>query len=154
MKSIKIIFIFSVFFLFGVFLIIFNPKTTGFSILNFNDEKTADDNFYLNYNFNKNINVKDAFNLLNNNDFLFIDVRTKDEHLNEKINNSINIDFNSKNFIEEISKLKKDKKYIVYCKSSKRSKSTMNIMNELGFNNVYNLEGGLILWKKNNLPLI
>ncbi|MFW6220049.1 MAG: rhodanese-like domain-containing protein [Nanoarchaeota archaeon] len=99
------------------------------------------------------ISAKDAYDLINSEDIILIDVRTKNEHNLEKIKNSINIDLFSKDFQKDILKLDKNHKYIVYCRSGQRSRSAMEIMNKLNFNEVYNLDGGIILWKNNNLPV-
>ncbi|MBP5583235.1 MAG: rhodanese-like domain-containing protein, partial [Bacteroidales bacterium] len=36
----------------------------------------------------------------------------------------------------------------VYCRSGKRSLNAMNIMVELGFSEVYNMQGGILAFKK------
>ena len=42
--------------------------------------------------------------------------------------------------------LDKSKNYYVYCRSGARSANACAIMNELGFENAYNLLGGIIEW--------
>lgn len=49
-------------------------------------------------------------------------------------------------------KLDRDKKYLVYCRSGKRSKSAQEIMKELGFKEVINMTGGFMDWEKEGLP--
>ena len=47
----------------------------------------------------------------------------------------------------EIEKLNKDKSYYVYCRTGVRSANSCQLMNELGFDKVYNLIGGIVEWK-------
>ncbi len=120
-----------------------------------------------NYNYNdnsvqnsfiKDVDVLTAKKIIdenkNNNDFVILDVRTPEEFNSGRIENSENINFYSSDFKEQLSKLDKNKVYLVYCRSGSRSAKAVKIMEELGFKKVYNVEGGIISWKKNNLPLI
>jgi len=78
---------------------------------------------------------------------VILDVRTEDEYNNGIISNAINIDINKgQNFIQELEKLDKTKNYYVYCRSGIRSAKACEIMNQLGFENAYNLMGGIIEW--------
>lgn len=81
-----------------------------------------------------------------------LDVRTKGEFDSGHLNDAINIDVKSASFKEEISKLDKDKTYLVYCRSGKRSKMAQNIMKELRFHKALNMLGGFIAWEKAGFP--
>ncbi len=83
----------------------------------------------------------------NNKDLVIIDIRTKDEFNSGHIPNAINIDYYDRNFTNEISKLDKNKKYLIYCRSGRRSGNAMDIFKDLGFNNAYNMLGGMIRWR-------
>lgn len=79
---------------------------------------------------------------------LILDVRTPEEFEISRIPNSKNIDFyNPQNFMLEIEKLNKSKSYYVYCRTGVRSANSCQLMNELGFDKVYNLLGGIVEWK-------
>ena len=82
-----------------------------------------------------------------NPDFKIIDVRTKDEFENERIPDSIMIDYYNPNFNLELEKLDRNKTYLIYCRTGRRSGETLKIMQDQGFQNVYNMEGGIIKWK-------
>jgi rhodanese-related sulfurtransferase len=43
--------------------------------------------------------------------------------------------------------LDKSKNYYVYCKAGSRSAQACQIMNEMGFDHTFNLEGGFMNWK-------
>lgn len=79
---------------------------------------------------------------------VILDVRTEDECNEGIIPNSIMIDINKgQGFIYQIEELDKSKNYYVYCRSGARSAKACEIMNELGFENTYNLLGGFMQWE-------
>lgn len=85
--------------------------------------------------------------LENDENAVVLDVRTDDECSDGIITNAIMIDINKGQFfINEIESLDKSKNYYVYCRSGVRSAKACDIMNELGFENTYNLLGGFIQW--------
>lgn len=78
---------------------------------------------------------------------IILDVRTSREFENGNIPNSINIDFNASNFQDQISDLDSTKTYLVYCQIGVRSSAAAKLMvQNLGFENVKNLEGGYSSW--------
>jgi len=76
---------------------------------------------------------------------ILIDVRTPEEYGGGHINKSINIPIQI--FEEEIKakNYSKDSFVVVYCKSGVRSKKAAQILDSLGFTNVYTL-GGIMDW--------
>jgi rhodanese-related sulfurtransferase len=81
-------------------------------------------------------------------DVVILDVRTMDEYDEGMIPNAINIDiYKGQEFVSEIEALDKSKKYYVYCRSGARSAKACEIMNQLGIENTYNLEGGILDWE-------
>jgi rhodanese-related sulfurtransferase len=79
---------------------------------------------------------------------VILDVRTADEFNEGFIANAINIDIHKgQGFIDAVEELDKDKKYYVYCRSGMRSAKACEIMNQLGFENAYNLLGGILDWE-------
>ncbi|MBC7438808.1 MAG: rhodanese-like domain-containing protein [Flavobacterium sp.] len=82
------------------------------------------------------------------NDAVILDVRTSEEFIEGFIENAINIDiYKGQGFIYELENLDKNKNYYVYCKAGGRSAQACSIMNEMGFQNAYNLIGGILNWK-------
>ena len=77
------------------------------------------------------------------NDTLILDVRTQNEFDYGHLEGAIVIDIYNKSFKDEISKLDKEKKYFVYCKTGIRSRSAVSYMVNSGFKNVCDLEGGI-----------
>jgi rhodanese-related sulfurtransferase len=77
-----------------------------------------------------------------------LDVRTEDECNEGIIPNAIMIDiYKGQGFIYQVEELDKTKNYYVYCKAGGRSAQACGVMNQLGFENTYNLEGGFMQWK-------
>lgn len=84
---------------------------------------------------------------------IIIDVRTPYEYTQGHIPKSKNIDVNGTNFKEEISKLDKNQKYAVYCRSGTRSLNAYNKMIDLRFKNLYNVDQGFGAWEQLGLPI-
>ncbi len=88
-----------------------------------------------------------AEQLANDENAVVLDVRTDDEVTDGIIPNAIHIDiYKGQEFIDEIEALDKSKNYYVYCRSGNRSGKACQIMEQLGFENAYNLEGGMLEW--------
>jgi rhodanese-related sulfurtransferase len=79
---------------------------------------------------------------------VILDVRTTEECSEGIIPNAINIDiYKGQGFIYEVDALDKTKNYYVYCKAGGRSAQACAVMNQLGFENTFNLEGGFMQWQ-------
>jgi rhodanese-related sulfurtransferase len=85
--------------------------------------------------------------LENDENAVILDVRTEDECNEGIIPQAVNIDiYKGQGFIYLIEELDKTKNYYVYCRSGARSAQACSIMNQLGFENTYNLLGGMMEW--------
>ena len=80
---------------------------------------------------------------INRNEFIIIDVRSKREFRENHLNGAINIPLPEvKRNIEKIVN-DKQKKIVVCCEYGVRSKQAVQIIENLGYTQVYNLKGGL-----------
>ena len=87
--------------------------------------------------------------LMHSNQYITIDVRTPQEIAQGKIlKNALEIDFYAENFPEKLQQLDKTKKYLIYCHSGARSGRTVSAMKNMGFSQVYDLQGGIAHWEK------
>ena len=87
-----------------------------------------------------------ALNLVSNDDYYFLDVRTIKEHKIKSIPNTDCIPVQEiKERMKELNDYR-NKKIIVYCRSGNRSRTATKILNENGFN-AFNLIGGMNEWK-------
>jgi rhodanese-related sulfurtransferase len=86
--------------------------------------------------------------LENDDNAVILDVRTDAEVEDGIIPKAIHIDiYRGQEFIDEIEALDKSKNYYVYCRSGNRSGKACQIMQQLGFENTYNLLGGMLEWE-------
>lgn len=83
---------------------------------------------------------------------VIIDVRTRNEYKKGHIKNSVNAK-NSEVLSRVTDKLDFDQPLLVYCDEGTRSFTACIILKEKGFNNVYNLETGLIDWRESGFKL-
>jgi adenylyltransferase/sulfurtransferase len=56
--------------------------------------------------------------------------------------------------VDSVDKIKKDRKVIVHCRSGKRSGDAILKLEKLGFENLYNLEGGILAYSDEVDPTI
>ena len=83
-----------------------------------------------------------------------LDVRTPGEFAEGYIEGARLVDFQSGNFENEIAVLDKNATYAVYCRSGNRSGQAVKVMQDAGFTNVFNMNGGVIDWANAGLPLV
>ena len=98
----------------------------------------------------------DAISVLSKNQFAeaiqgkkvtLLDVRTPEEFSEGFIKGAINIDyFDQQNFIKQISRLDKTEPVYLYCRSGNRSMKAARQLVSLGFEKVYDLAGGYMVW--------
>ncbi len=92
--------------------------------------------------------------MINKRDGIIIDVRTSKEFSSGHIFDATNIDYYSEQFLEKLNLVRKDLPIYLYCRSGGRSSSAAKKMNELGFQKVYNLLGGISLWEAKGYEII
>ena len=98
----------------------------------------------------QSISLKDAQSLkTSETDVLFIDVRTPEEIADGKIwEAAAEYDVKNENFKGMIENLDRKQSILVYCRSGKRSTKAAQLMEEMGFEKIYNLEGGYLGYQK------
>ena len=106
------------------------------------------------YQIIKNITPSQAYQLIKTKNVTILDVRTPREFYSGHLPNAINIDFYSPTFKYKLSKLDKNKAYLIYCRTGHRSGIALKTMKELGFMEVYNMLGGITRWKYEGYPVV
>lgn len=105
---------------------------------------------------NRVVDTKEAFNIVrlnqSNPDFVILDVRTPEEFNSGHIGGAINIDIYSPDFEAKINALDRNKKYLVYCRTARRSAEAVKLMGDLEFKEVYDLAGGISQWVNDGYP--
>ena len=84
---------------------------------------------------------------------ILIDVREAFEFKNQSIPHANHIPLANIN-ADIINQFPKDTLLVLQCKSGMRSLSAYQLLHSLGFNNIANLEGGIIAWSKAGLPTL
>ena len=79
-----------------------------------------------------------------------LDVRTPQEYSTEHIGDAKNVNWNGDNFVVDATKYDKSKPIFVYCKVGGRSAQAADKLAELGFKEIYNLDGGIMKWNAAN----
>lgn len=82
-----------------------------------------------------------------------IDVRTPKEFEQGHLKNAQNIHLYDQDFAQRIDKLDKKQTVYVYCKAGGRSAEAVEIMQNHGFENIIELQGGTDSWSEMGLPL-
>ncbi|MBL6448821.1 rhodanese-like domain-containing protein [Fulvivirga sp. 29W222] len=85
-------------------------------------------------------------------DLQIVDVRTPKEFDLSKIPGAINIDYWSDDFNSQVSNLNRDKPVAVYCAAGRRSAKAASKLQEMGFKQIYDLDGGMRAWHTGPLP--
>ncbi|WP_264521678.1 rhodanese-like domain-containing protein [Flavobacterium sp. N1994] len=75
-----------------------------------------------------------------------LDVRTPEEYSSEHIGNAVNVNWNGNDFVTKANQYDKTKPIFVYCKVGGRSAQAASKLAELGFKEIYNLDGGIMKW--------
>lgn len=102
----------------------------------------------------QDISIEEAKDLIDKfKDLKIIDVRTKEEFDMGHIKNSINIDFYDYGFNSLLQKLDKGEQYLLYCRTGGRSATALSLMINMGFQNVFNMEGGIMEWVRMQNPI-
>lgn len=86
--------------------------------------------------------------------FKLLDVREDYEYEENHIEDTLLLSVN-KLTQEELDNigLKKDDEIVVYCRSGKRSAKAYEILTSLGYNNVKSMNGGIVHWMEEDLPI-
>ncbi|RZJ26258.1 MAG: redoxin domain-containing protein [Flavobacterium sp.] len=75
-----------------------------------------------------------------------LDVRTPAEFAGEHLDNAANVNWNGDNFEAEAAKFDKSKPVFVYCKIGGRSAQAAAKLGQMGFKEIYDLQGGIMKW--------
>lgn len=82
-------------------------------------------------------------------EYILLDVRTPDEYTGEHLPGAVLIPLNELD--KRYSELDAGKKVIIYCRSGRRSLGGAIILCQLGFNRLYNMQGGISNWSYKKL---
>lgn len=83
-----------------------------------------------------------------------LDVRTPEEFAQSHLDGATSIDFYAPDFADQVAALDRDVPYLLYCHSGNRSSQARAIMEDLGFTDVADVDGGIAAWVDAGLPVV
>jgi len=85
-------------------------------------------------------------------DALIVDVRPSEKFAQYRIKNALPAPVKN-DLLKLEGVVEKSDSIFVYCEKDLRSGPAAEVLDSLGYHNVFELKGGLISWRKNGLPL-
>lgn len=83
-----------------------------------------------------------------------LDVRTPEEYSAGHLAAAVVTDYYAPDFKDRLDRLDKTAKYLIYCRSGKKSAATLKIMRELGFTDIHDIAGGFNAWVEAGYPVV
>ncbi len=102
-------------------------------------------------NLGLNIDVDTAAAVQNRDDVILIDVREQWEYDEAHIPNITLIPMSE--IESRLDEIPTDKEVVLTCRSGRRSHEVTQLLLEKGFDNVHNMEGGILAWEDAGLPV-
>lgn len=101
----------------------------------------------------RNIAPGEAIRLVNDNEAVMLDVREANEYKGGHIIDAVHIPLSKlKDRLTELDKYK-SRPIVAYCRSGSRSMSACQSLKKAGFEQLFNLGGGVMAWQNASLPL-
>lgn len=103
------------------------------------------------------LSVQEAHELVSQNsgkeDFIIIDLRTRDDYDQGHIGGAISMNYYATNFLRMASQLDRNALIFMYCQRGKQGPLALRAFRKLGFARVRVLDGGIAGWIEAGLPL-
>jgi len=84
---------------------------------------------------------------------VLLDIRTDPEVSAGHIGGAVTLDFYSPTFASDLALLDHQTTVLIYCRTGNRTGQTMGLMTSLGFESVYDLDGGITQWIDQGFPV-
>lgn len=104
--------------------------------------------------FHKNIGVDEFSTIVDSVEGTLLDVRTENEFASGHLDGAKNVVYSMFGFENNLADLDKNEVYFIYCRSGARSGRALKVMKSQGFKKVYNLNGGILGWKRNGKKVV
>ena len=88
---------------------------------------------------------------INDSSLVILDIRTDMEFASGHLENAVQVNFLERRGKLKMWKMDRNKTYVIYCRSGKRSKTALDMMKDRKFEEVYNMLGGIKEWRKDGL---
>ena len=104
------------------------------------------------------VSAKEAVDLIDkhngDSNFAILDIRTPGEFQSGHLQSAILIDFYSQTFADQLGRLDKEKKFLIYCRTGNRSARSLEIFKKLKFQKIYHMANGISTWKSEGFPVV
>jgi rhodanese-related sulfurtransferase len=94
-----------------------------------------------------------ASEIIDGGDAVVLDIRTPEEFAEARLAGAVNIDFYADDFEDRLAELDRGTDYVVYCRTGNRTSTAREIMRQLGFESVHEIDGGIVNWYETGLPI-
>lgn len=91
------------------------------------------------------VSIDDALKMWQNKEAVIIDIRTPEEYKDGHIPGVALIPLDQLD--TRMNEVPKDKKVLIICRSGNRSAKGTSLLRKNGFDNVYNVTGGMLAWR-------
>lgn len=99
------------------------------------------------------IDAERAAELIGRDGVVLVDVRTPREYNQVRIEGAVNADWYRRDFTSLIAHLDPAAPTVLYCRTGQRSNDAMQLMDRLGFEELYDVGGGIIAWYQAGRPI-
>ena len=100
------------------------------------------------------ISVEQARSLIETKpNLVIVDVRTPEEYATGYIEGAVNlcVECDAQLLLDN---LNPEDEILLYCRTARRSANAMRILNDNGYEKVYNMLGGIVAWKDAGYPIV
>lgn len=101
----------------------------------------------------KVISVEEVREAMSDGQSQLIDVRTIEEFNDGHLKSAKNICVTDNDFQEKVANLNRDEPVYLYCRSGKRSARAGEILREMGFTEIYDMDGGILKWQEEDFEV-
>ena len=101
----------------------------------------------------KDVSSAEATQLINRRNAVLLDVREPKEFEGGRLPEALHIPLSQlAGRTSELAKMV-SRPIVAYCDSGRKSSSAAGVLTKAGFQEVYSLQGGILAWKKDGLPV-
>lgn len=84
-----------------------------------------------------------------------IDIRTAGEFAEVRLESvDMQLDYYAPDFKERLASLDRDRSYLLYCRSGRRTGAALGMMSGMGFPDIHHIKGGITAWIAAGLPVV
>ncbi len=101
----------------------------------------------------RHVDAAAADKLIREQKVVILDLRTPEEFKAGHLAGATNLNFSAADFSQQLSRLDKDRTYLIHCASGGRSSAALPTFKKLKFKSIVHLDGGLLAWQKAGKPV-